>query len=413
MRFARRTSFCTSGLRPTETFPVRPGAHSRSSHGTHAMAAVLCALVVSWGVRPLVAQQPVAPASRVPSAAEEAAERLGEALRQRFVQDSIPGLAAAIVSDTGTVWTASFGVVDGPGSRAVDSRTIFSIQSLSKSFTALAVFMAVQEGLVALDTPIVRYLPDFRVSSGFEEHPERRITLRHLLNHRAGLVHEAPFGSNSDTGYDFPRHIASISETSLRSPVGSSYSYSNLGIDLAGYIVQVRSRMPFADYVRTRVLEPLGMRASSFDMEVVRRISNRAVGHRPAGQPVVLEIPMIPAGGLYASVEDVARFLRFHLGNGSLDGRRLLREDLFHDLHAIQFTSDSTAFYANGLIRRPLGSTYLLAHNGEGFGFQSTMAMFPDVSLGIVVLTNASGYGLNESWTAPVLVEIVARRAAR
>jgi CubicO group peptidase (beta-lactamase class C family) len=100
-----------------------------------------------------------------------------------------------------------------------------------------------------LDAPITTYLPDFHVNSIFEEHPEQKMTLRILLSHTAGFPHDPGYGGNYDgpygtPPYSFEKHIASIPDTWLMFPVGTRYSYSNIGNDLAGYILQVRSGMP-------------------------------------------------------------------------------------------------------------------------------------------------------------------------
>jgi CubicO group peptidase (beta-lactamase class C family) len=95
-----------------------------------------------------------------------------------------------------------------------------------------------------------------------------------LLSHTAGFAHEAPYGSNFDhPAYSFEKHIASISDTWLKFPVGTRYSYSNLGIDLAGYILQMRSGMPFIQYVQEKVLDPLGMKNSTLDVSRIRSTS--------------------------------------------------------------------------------------------------------------------------------------------
>ncbi len=276
----------------------------------------------------------------------------------------------------------------------VDATTIFSIQSMSKSFTALAVLMAVQDGLVDLDTPIAEYLPDFTVNSVFDEHPERIITLRHLLAHRAGFTHEAPFGSNFDDRSDFTQHVESISETWLRYPVGNRRAYSNLGYDLAGYILQVRSGMPLESYVKKMVLDPLGMSGSSLDMQVIAASENRAIGHSSHGTYVPLRIPMIAAGGVYTNVRDMVEYLRFHLNKGVANGRRILRSDLMEEMHSIQFAvPGQRGGYALGLLREPVSDSYNIYHSGGGYGFQSDMVMYPGKNVAVVLLTNLGGHG--------------------
>ena len=154
-------------------------------------------------------------------------------------RDSIPGVSVAVVNDKKILWISSYGFTDKTKKRQIDNETLFSIQSMSKNFTALAILLAVQDGLLNLDTPIKKYLPGFTVHSIYEDHPEDQITLRHLLSHRAGFTHEAPIGSNfDDRSHTFKEHIESITDTWLRYPVGYRFSYTNLGIDLAGYILQ-------------------------------------------------------------------------------------------------------------------------------------------------------------------------------
>jgi len=152
----------------------------------------------------------------------------------------------------------------------VSTKTIFGVESMSKVFTATAVMIAVQEGLVDLDEPIVTYLPDFTLHSAFEEYPERKITLRMLLSHTAGFTQEAPVGNNFelDPG-TFDSHVQSISETWLRFPVGTGYAYSNLGIDLAGHILEQVYHGPFPEVMKEKVLDPIGMVHSTFDRQVI------------------------------------------------------------------------------------------------------------------------------------------------
>jgi CubicO group peptidase (beta-lactamase class C family) len=99
------------------------------------------------------------------------AATLEEWLPEQLRESGVPGAAIAVVGAGGIVWEASYGHVDGPGSRPVDDETLFAIRSVSKSVTSLAVLVAVQEGLVDLDVPISDYLPDFTVRSRFEAHP--------------------------------------------------------------------------------------------------------------------------------------------------------------------------------------------------------------------------------------------------
>lgn len=158
------------------------------------------------------------------------------------------------------------GHIEGPTPRQIDSDTLFCICSVSKTVTALAVLLAVQDALLDLDTPLAEYMPDLSINSRHEERPETKITLRHFLSHWTGPAEERPQGNSfNDSGY-FQRHLDRISHTWLRFPVGYRSQYSNMGVDPAGYLVQVRSGFPFARFAKVYDFEPLGITCDSGDV---------------------------------------------------------------------------------------------------------------------------------------------------
>ncbi|HEU0293070.1 MAG TPA: serine hydrolase domain-containing protein [Anaerolineales bacterium] len=346
-------------------------------------------------------------------------EQYRQEIPLRMQQENVPGLAIAVVDDQNILWEEGFGYTDWDNRIPVAPNTLFSIQSMSKSFTATAAMFAAQDGLVDLDAPITTYLPDFHVNSIFEEHPEQKITLRMLLSHTAGFAFEAPYGSNYDhPAYSFEKHIASISDTWLMFPVGTRYGYSNLGIDLAGYILQVRSGMPFVQYVQQTVLDPLGMRDSTLDVNRLRATPARAIGHSaamPFRPPV--DFLLIPSGGVWTTAEDMARYLQFHINKGALDGTRLLSEDLAETMYTPP--NIPAHYYAQGIIVTSEHGTRRFEHGGGGWGFNSDMIWYPELKLGAVVLCNAElssdlVYQLNKEILDSIIAnapEVYAQRA--
>ena len=138
-----------------------------------------------------------------------------------MAEQGVPGLAVALVDRDHALWVEGFGHLDRGGSAPVTADTIFSVQSMSKLFTATAVMQAVAAGRLDLDAPITTYLPGFTVHSAFEKHPERKITLRMLLSHTAGFTQEAPVGNNYDLDPGtFDAHVRSISEHLAALPGG-------------------------------------------------------------------------------------------------------------------------------------------------------------------------------------------------
>ena len=327
------------------------------------------------------------------------AEKYRPEILAAMQKEKVPGLAIVVVDDKSILWQEGFGYTDWDQRIPVTPNTLFSIQSMSKSFTATAAMFAAQDGLVDLDAPITTYLPDFHVHSIFEEHPEQKITMRMLLSHTAGFIHEAPYGGNFDhPAYSFEKHVASISDTWLKFPVGTRYSYSNLGIDLAGYILQVRSGMPFVQYVQQNVLDPLGMKDSTLAVKRVRSTRTRAIGHQQGElfRPPV-DFLLIPSGGVWTTAADMARYLQFHINRGAIPPRlvsgtmvgedRLLREDLAETMYTPP--NMPAHFYALGVVRTKSHGARRFQHGGGGFGFNSDMIWYPELKLGAVLLYNA------------------------
>ncbi len=340
-------------------------------------------------------------------------EKLKVEVPKWIKESAVPGAAVAIVDDKSILWQTVFGQTSREGGTPITPETLFSIQSMSKSFTALGVLMAVQEGLLDLDTQITDYIPDFTVNSPYEEHPERKMTLRLLLSHRAGFTHEAPVGGNfDDRPHTFDEHVLSISASWLRYPVGYRFSYSNLGIDLAGYILQEKAGMPFWDYIRQKVLAPLGMEQSTMDVDKIKESTSRAIGH--VSEKVKVEdgipvfIPMIPAGGVYTNILDMARYMQFHINKGVVDGSQILERGLIDQMHAASLPEEhQRAGYGLGLVRNLISTTYNLQHGGGGYGFITSMVMYPEIKLGVVTLCNSHETRLNGGRVMEVINGII------
>lgn len=332
---------------------------------------------------------------------DETIRQITEAFEDWFLktmkQENTPGLAVVLADRKGVVWSAGFGILDETSDQKVTPETLFSLQSVSKAVTTTGILIAVQEGLLDLDAPITKYLPDFRVNSRYEKSPEKKMTLRLLLSHRGGFTHEAPVGNNYDLGCSSLReHAASISDTWLRYPVGQRYSYSNLGIDLAGYILEVVSGMPFEKYMKVKLLDPLGMKDSTYDWNEIGTASNRAAGHDPEHDMVPLEHALIPCGGCYSSASDMAKFIRFHLNEGKVGAKQLIDRDLLSEMTRHPHPVESSVFYytlglfkGNWFAAKPFKHDYF-HHSGGGLGFRANMKWFPEYGIGVTVLTNSS-----------------------
>ena len=226
------------------------------------------------------------------------------------------GLAVGIVLEGELVYERGFGVRDVATATPVDSDTVFRIASMTKSFTALSVMKLRDEGRVQLDEPATTYVPEFGAQVGptLDAPP---ISLRLLLTNASGLAYDdlwgaVTFGKSDDELMALLRGGVQVSTTP-----GTSYAYSNLGWALLGKVVERASGMRYRDYVTANILRPLGMSSTVWEASDVPP-DRLATGYYRVGDDLVPEPRpsdgvFAPAGGLYTSLRDYARYLAFHL----------------------------------------------------------------------------------------------------
>jgi CubicO group peptidase (beta-lactamase class C family) len=322
-------------------------------------------------------------------------QKIEQTLPVAMLQRNITGAAIALVDGDTVVWSRGFGYTNRTQNEKVTGETLFHVGSISKSFTALGILQSVGKGLLTLDDPVKQHLPWFSVNSRFGAAATDRITIRHLLSHHSGLGTWSPLGNPSDPQYHtrtFEQVVKSTRDSWLKFPAGERFEYSNQGINLAGYVLEVTSGRPFADLMREELLAPMGMTVSTFHQEKVTQTAACAVGYlgrRPV--PVVngIVMPLIAAGGLFASANDLARFIVFHLqGNAGL-GKQLVPQTLLHEMYAPQFTAaNQGSGYGLGIYKAIQHDTVRLSHGGLGYGISAHYRFLPAHKIGVVLLTN-------------------------
>lgn len=301
----------------------------------------------------------------------------------------MPGIAVGrVTKDDSSIWVS--GTIARDSTTGIRPSTLFSIQSISKFYTALLVFLAEADGLLNLDAPLVEYLVDLHLNSRLEEEPERRITLRHLLSHTAGLTHEAPVGGNySDCSVSFEDHLRSIRGTWLRFPVGQRYSYSNVGFDLAAEALQVVLDADIESIFRRLLGEPLNLTRTTYDAKTSLSDSGHASGHDPKVPHPSSQLPMVGAGGVFTAAQDVVKLLQVILSDGVYDGNRVLPSGLLSRMAEIPFPVAGQRFgYGHGIVVFQRRGEMIRGHSGGGIGFSADLYWAPDLGRGAFMLSN-------------------------
>lgn len=319
----------------------------------------------------------------------------------RAVRDwRIPGFAIAIVKDDSVVFAKGYGVRELGKPGAVDARTRFAIGSTTKAMTAVALGMLVDDGKVRWDEPVITYLPDFRVG---DPYVTRELTVRDLLTHRGGLGNADQLWASADyTAEEITRRVATIAPAySLR----SRFIYQNIMYAVAGDVIAAASGVPWATFLRTRLFEPLGMAGTEATLAALAGQSNVATPHMELADSIrpVTNRPVDavgPAGSVWSSVGDMAKWARFILDSGRVAGKRLLSEAAFRELLSPQVVAPREMYSTMSLVR-PHFFTYGLGwflhdydgqavamHTGSIDGMSALIGLIPDRQLGVYVLAN-------------------------
>lgn len=296
---------------------------------------------------------------------------------------ALPGLSIALVDGDRIVWSRGFGWEDSTRQARATAETVYRVGSVSKLFTDIGVMQLVERGEIDLDAPVTRYLPDFRPGNRFG----KPVTLRHLMSHRSGLVREPPVGNYFETTEpSLERTVASLNGTRLVYAPESTIKYSNAAIAVVGYVLERTQREPFAKYLKRAVLDPMGLQHSAFEPEpeLVRRLAKAQMWtqHGEVFTAPTFELGMSPAGSMYSTMPDLARFMMV-LFNG---GAPVLRRETLEQMWTPQFApAGATSGFGIGFGLGRLDGQRVVRHGGAIYGFATELMALPEAKLGVAI----------------------------
>ena len=330
--------------------------------------------------------------------------------RQTF---DVPGIAVAIVKDGQVVMEQGFGLREAGKPDPVGARTLFAIASNTKAFTAAALQMLAEQGKLKMDDRVIDHLPWFRMSDPYVTHEMR---IRDLLAHRSGLS----LGAGDllywpPTSYTTKEVVERLAHVPIANGFRSGYAYDNILFAVATLVIEQASGQRYADYVREHIFRPVGMDESLVDMTYLKSGMDVATGHAKADFKDLQPVPPMAwlndpgAGGIYASVHDLAKWMNVQLAGGALpaldkDGKptRLFSEDsqrqMWTMLTPIKIGKPSIpelapltphfSGYGESWFLSDYRGQRLVWHTGGWPGMVSRLTLVPELHLGVVVLTN-------------------------
>lgn len=348
---------------------------------------LVISIAVTFTAIGIKAQQPESTAPRPGGArltdASELASWVNSFFAEQTVNKSVPSIGLVVIKDGSVFLQKGYGQANDEGSSTVlPEQTLFRAASVSKLVTATAVMQLVEQDKLNLDADINTYLTRFQLENNYSA----PITVRHLLTHTSG-IEDRLFGNtvpNADRLVSLGDYFAAHVPRRIRPP-GEQLAYSNTGMALAGYLVEVVSGLSFEEYVERNIFQPLGMTRSSFRQPYPVHLAPDVV---PSGADSSAML-LYPSGSMISTVADMGRFIAVHLNGGRFGDAHIFSEEGVREMHRQHFTGHARMpGIAYGFFENYTNGRSVLFHTGLS-GHQSLLCLLPEEDVGFYIVLSA------------------------
>ncbi len=332
--------------------------------------------------------------SQLPAEWHPALSTFAETVAVDVEADGVGGMTVALARDGEVLWSEAYGWADPEAEIPAARETIYRTGSISKSVTAVLMAVLVDDGVVSLDTPLEELVPE--IAELAERPPGASPDLRQVASHTAGFAREPDLDGAATGPIEgwTSRILESIPTTRYQTAPGTGYSYSNIGFGILGFGLGRAAGEPFMDQVEARIFEPLGMTSSTFVVgdDLLPALSR---GHANGGDGEVnTEQPArehagrgykVPNGGVYSTVDDLARFAAGVMGRG---GASLLTGETRAEVLRVQTPEDPERGYGLGFSLDHADGRVFAGHGGSVAGYTAYLGFEPATGLTVVLLRN-------------------------
>ncbi|UCE19600.1 MAG: serine hydrolase [Gemmatimonadota bacterium] len=317
-------------------------------------------------------------------------------INQAMEEWKVPGLAVSVIKDGEVIHSKGYGYKDLESKDEVTTKTLFSIASVTKSFTTTAAAMLVDEGIIDWDTPLRDYFPEFRL---YDTMASEKATFRDLLCHRTGVGRHEFYELNVPS--DRKAVMTSLRYFEPGADFRSAMRYSNWCYTAAGYMLAQLAGMNWERLIQEKIFDPLGMENSLFSVTTMQQSSDYAKPHIIYEEdPEEMEFHNSdirgPAGSIVSNVEDLTRWVLFHMNKGTHEEKQLVNsqtlavtqiphipiqrpmryEEKFYQSYGLGWFVDNYRGYVH------------IHHGGVLYGFSSLVSFLPNEGFGLVILAN-------------------------
>jgi len=324
----------------------------------------------------------------------------------------VPGVSIAIVKDDRVVWLKGYGYRNLEKKLPFTPDTITTIASCSKAFTSTLALMAVQDGKLNLDDPVRKYLPYFHLKDPLAD---AKITVADLMCHSSGLPRTDQAWSTEML--DAEECVKLLSKCEPTFEFRENAQYSNVLVNAASMVTSAAYAQPWPQVLREKITGPLGMDSTS--PEVVARIdaSRMAVGYwfNPLSGAIERERyddaqNILGAGAIKSTARDLAKWVRFHLGEGTFEGKKILDSSILAEAYRPRQETADDDWFGLGWVHDNRWPVPVISHGGSLDGFRSNVCLVPSKHLGVVILDNADDQGMGSALLRSILEKFVGKR---
>lgn len=310
-------------------------------------------------------------------------------IHKQMIERQVPSVAVAVARDGKIIWEEAFGWADRENRILATPHTIYSLASISKPITATGLMILKERGKLDLDRPINDYLGEAKIKVRLGNPAD--LTVRRVANHTSGLPLHYQFFFE-DEPYRAPSRDETIRRyaNTVTAP-GEKYQYSNLGYGVLDYVIERLSGKSYTDFMRTEVFHPLGLTHMSVDVGPGLE-KQQAVRYGADGLPIPFYAFDHPGGSaVYASAHDLLRFGMFHLKSRLPEQKAILTDQTIDEMQKPTAESGPGAGYGVGWSTGVYpGNHRTVAHSGGMGGVATSLRLFPQDRIAVVVLTNSS-----------------------
>ena len=330
-------------------------------------------------------------------------EEIDSLVQKTMKTFDVPGMAVAVLKDGEVVSKKGYGVRSLKTEKPVNTETMFGVASNTKAFTSAALAQLIDQGKLEWDTKVTDIIPEFKL---YNPYVTSEFTVRDLLTHRSGLGLGAGdlmiFPANNTTTKS--EMIHNLRYLKPVSSFRSKFDYDNLLYIVAGEVIARVSKQPYDAYIQEHFFNPLDMNRTTLDGDKILNDNNRIDGHAPVNDKLEITGATFtkisdPAGGMYASIDDMAKWVQVRLDHGKYGPKK--QDSLFSEqAHREMWTPQTILrtgkgaynihFYAYGLgwFLKDVNGYFQASHTGGLLGIVSQVTLIPELDLGIIVLTN-------------------------